>query len=286
MSGAAEMDAAISPAAGQGLVPLRRNGNFRLLWIGQVLSDTGSEAGYIAYPLLILALTGSAAIAGVVGTVTALVQLALGLPGGALADRLDRRLTMIACDVIRAVLLAALTVLVLVHLVTWPVVLAVAVVERGASVLFDPASAAALPGIVADQQLEEAWAATEARSYAASLAGPALGGFLFGLGRALPFLGDAVSYLVSAGTVSRIRGQFRARQAARSAGLWREAAEGIRLVWRTPLLRAVILQAPLVNFAFAGVLFSITVALREHGTAPGAIGLAQAGIMAGGLLAR
>ncbi len=50
-----------------------------------------------------------------------------------------------------------------------------------------------LPAIVADGQLEEAWAATEARDYAASLAGPALGGLLFGLGRAVPFLADAVS---------------------------------------------------------------------------------------------
>jgi MFS family permease len=173
-------------------VPLRRNRGFRLPWTGQVLSDTGSEAALIAYPLLILALTHSAAVAGAVGTVTLLVQLAIGLPGGALSDRLDRRRTMIGCDAVRAVALAALGALVLLHLVSWPVVLVVAIVDRGLGVLFDPAATAALPGIVADGQLEEAWAATEARSYAANLAGPALGGVLFGLGAAVPFLGDAV----------------------------------------------------------------------------------------------
>ena len=51
------------------LPPLRRNSGFRSLWIGQVLSDTGTSAAPIAYPLLILALTHSTAIAGVVGTV-------------------------------------------------------------------------------------------------------------------------------------------------------------------------------------------------------------------------
>ncbi len=265
-------------------VPLRHNSGFRMLWIGQVLSDTGTEAALIAYPLLILALTGSAAIAGVVGTARLAAQLLLGLPGGALADRFDRRLTMIACDSIRAGVLALLAGLVLAHLVTWPVVLAVSVIDGAANVLFDPSASAALPGIVADEQLEQAWAATEARAYGAGLAGPALGGVLFGLGRAVPFLGDTLSYLVSAGTVSRIRGRFRPEKAGQRAGLWHEAAEGIRLVWSHRLLRAVVIQAPLINFAFNGVIFTITLALRRHGTAPGVIGLVQAAIAVGGLL--
>jgi MFS family permease len=272
--------AAALPAA----VPLRRNSRFRLLWIGQVLSDTGTEAALIAYPLLILALTHSAVIAGAVGTVRLVAQLVLGLPGGALSDRFDRRRTMIACDSIRAAVLGLLAGLVLAHLVTWPVVLAVSVIDGAANVLFDPSASAALPGIVADEQLERAWAATEARAYGAGLAGPALGGFLFALGRAVPFLGDALSYLVSAGMVSRIRGRFRPERTGERTGLWREAAEGIRLVWSHQLLRAVVIQAPLVNFAFNGVIFTITLALRQHGTAPGVIGLAQAGIAGGGLL--
>ncbi len=265
-------------------VPLRRNTGFRMLWIGQVLSDTGTDAALIAYPLLILVLTHSAAIAGVIGTVRLGVQLALGLPGGALADRFDRRLTMIACDAARTVALALLTALVLAHLVTWPVVLAVSVVDGAGNALFNPAATAALPAIVADEHLEQAWAATEARTYAASLAGPALGGLLFGLGRAVPFLFDAVSYLVSVGTVSRIRGRFRPQVTGGRQALWREAADGIHLVLSNPRLRAVLIEGPLINFAFNGVIFTITVALRQHGTAPAVIGLAQAGIAAGGLV--
>ena len=280
-SGAAEPQAPAEPAPP---LPLGRNRGFRWLWIGQVVSDTGTEAALIAYPLLVLALTHSAVIAGVVGTVRLVVQLILGLPGGAISDRLDRRLTMIVCDTGRAVVLALLAVLVLVHLVTWPVVLVVAVIDGGAGVLFDPSASAALPTIVADQQLEQAWAATEARTYAAGLAGPALGGLLFELGQAVPFVGDAVSYLVSAGAVSRIRGKFRAEPSADRKALWREVADGLRLVWLNPLLRAVVIQTPLVNFAFNGVLFTITLGLRRHGTAPGIIGLVQAGIALGGLV--
>jgi len=265
-------------------VPLRRNAGFRMLWVGQVVSDTGTSAALIAYPLLILALTRSAALAGVVGTVRLVVQIVIGLPGGALSDRFDRRLVMIACDSVRAAVLALLAVLVLVHLVSWPVVMAVSLVDGGANVLFDPSASAALPVIVHDSQLEQAYAATEARSYAASLAGPGLGGFLFGLGNSVPFVGDALSYLFSAGTVSRIRGRFRPERSGERKSLRHEIADGLRLVWRSPLLRAVVLLAPLINFAFNGVIFTITVALRQHGIAPGTIGLAQAGIAVGGLL--
>jgi len=95
-----------APADGSKLVPLRRNDGFRMLWIGQLLSGAGTEAGRLAYPLLILALTHSAVLAGAVGTARAAAVLCLQLPAGALSDRLDRRLTMITCDVMRAVLLA------------------------------------------------------------------------------------------------------------------------------------------------------------------------------------
>jgi MFS family permease len=265
-------------------VPLRRNSGFRMLWIGQLLSDTGTEIGLLAYPLLILALTHSAVLAGVVGTVRSITLLCLQLPAGALSDRLDRRLTMIVCDVMRTVLLALLAVLIVTHLASWPVVLVVCVVEGGAGAIFNPAATAALPGIVADSQLEQAWAATEGRTYVASLAGPALGGVLFGLGRAVPFLADAVSYAVSFGTVNRIRGRFRPKASAERKGLWREVADGLRVVWQVPLLRAVLITAPLVNFAFNGVTFTITLALRQHGTSTTVIGLVQAAVAVGGLL--
>ncbi|MFI7503965.1 MFS transporter [Streptomyces sp. NPDC049687] len=264
-------------------VPLRRNKGFRMLWIGQLLSDTGTQISGIAYPLLILALTHSAVLAGVVGTVRAITLLCLQLPAGALSDRFDRRLTMIICDTVRAVLLALLGTLIVLDLASWPVVLAVSLIEGSAGVMFDPSAAAALPGIVPDDQLEQAWAATEARTYAAGLAGPALGGVLFGLGRAVPFLADAVSFAVSCGTVSRIRGRFRPENAAGRKALWREVTDGLRLVWQVPVLRAAVIQTPLVNFAFSGVIFSITLTMRQHGTSTAVIGLVQAAIAVGGL---
>jgi MFS family permease len=264
--------------------PLRRNSNFRMLWIGQLLSDTGSGVSRIAYPLLILALTHSPVLAGLVGTAREISLTCVQLPAGALSDRLDRRRAMIACDAVRGALLALLGILIAVRLAWWPVVLVISLMEGAASGLFDPSATAALPAIVPEEQLVQAWAATEGRTWGASLAGPALGGLLYGLGQAVPFLADAFSYTISLSTVSRIRGRFRPAQTHQRQALWREVHDGLRLVWRIPLLRAVAIQAPLVNFAFNGVLFAITIGLRQHGVSAVVIGLVQAGIMAGGVL--
>jgi MFS family permease len=267
------------------LAALRGNRNFRLLWIGQILSDLGSQMGWLAYPLLVLALTHSAVIAGAVGTAASGAAFLVRLPAGALADRLDRRRAMIACDGARAVALAVLAALVAIHAVVWPVVLVVAVVDRIGDTLFTPASNAALPLIVADAELEPAWAVSEGRQYAANLVGPPLGGVLYGLDRVVPFVADAVSYGVSVFTSARLRGAFgsTADPAARR-GLWAESFEGLRLLWRDSFLRAVLIQAPLLNFAFNGAIYTVILGLRRNGVSAAVIGGAEAVMMVGGIV--
>lgn len=263
--------------------PLRRNRNFQLLWTGQVLSDVGTQAGTLAYALLVLDLTHRAAfLSGLVSTVASAAAFAVRLPAGALADRLDQRRAMLACDAVRAALLCALGVGVVLHVITWPVVLVVAVADRVGDTLFSPASMAAVPKIVEDAQLETAFAASEARQHAASLVGPSLGGALYGIGRAVPFLGDALSYGISVATTAGIRGEFGPVKAERR-GLWSEAMDGVRLMVREPLLRAVIIQSPLINFAFTGMFFTVILGMRVHGVSSTVIGLTESGIIVGGL---
>lgn len=240
--------------------------------------------GSLAYPLLVLALTHSALVAGVVGTAASGAAFLVRLPAGALADRLDRRRTMILCDTARAVALAVLAALVATHAVVWEVVLLVAVVDRTGDTLFTPASNAALPLIVPDDQLEPAWALSEGRQYAAGLLGPPLGGVLYGIGRVVPFLADAVSYGISVATSWRMKAAFAstADPAARR-GLWSEAFEGLRLLWGDSLLRAVMIQAPLLNFAFNGAAYTVILGLRKNGVSAAVIGGAEAVLMVGGI---
>lgn len=267
------------------LTTLRANRNFRLLWIGQVLSDLGTQIGTLAYPLLVLALTHSAVIAGVVGTAASAGAFVVRLPAGALSDRVDRRRTLVVCDAVRTLTLALLAALVAVHAVSWPLVLAVAVIDRIGDTFFTPASIAALPLIVEDEHLESAWAVSEGRQYAANLVGPPLGGLLYGLGRAVPFAADALSYGISVLTSRGLRGDFGVPAEARPGrGLWAEAFDGLRLLWQDSFLRAVLIQAPLLNFAFTGAIFTVILGLRRNGSSAAVIGGAEAVIMLGGVL--
>src|SRR5215208_4283098 len=88
-------------------VPLWRNRDFTVLWTSQVASTVGTRVTAVAYPLLVLLLTGSPALAGLVAVAQTLPFLLLYLPGGAWIDRWDRRRTMVACELGRAVALGS-----------------------------------------------------------------------------------------------------------------------------------------------------------------------------------
>jgi MFS family permease len=276
--------AAVTAPAAQ--VPLRRNRNFRLLWVGDALSDFGTNASELAFPLLVLLLTDSPALAGVVGTAAAVAALVSTLPAGALADRWNRRRVMLLTNGVRAVALGALAAAVLVGVATWPMVLAAAVVTSAASGLFYAAHTGLVAEVVPPEQLQPAFAANEARTYGAGLVGPPAGGALFGFAPAAPFVADAVSYVCSFVAVRLIRGHAEPAPATgeKPMPIRQAVAEGIKFVARSPLLRALAIQAPLVNLAFSGLLFSMILGLREGGAAPAVIGFALASIGVGGIL--
>src|SRR5216683_3568863 len=90
-------------------VPLRRNQDFLLLWSGQAVSVLGSQVSRIAYPLLVLAMTGSPAKAGLAGFAATLPYLLFPLLAGGLVDRLDRKRLMIGCDAVRLAAVGSIT---------------------------------------------------------------------------------------------------------------------------------------------------------------------------------
>lgn len=265
--------------------PLRRNRNFQLLWIGQSLSALGSNASDLAYPLLVLALTRSPLKAGLVGTFYLIAQMAFRLPAGVIADRVNRRALMLASDFVRLLALGCLGVAVVVSLASWQLVLVVAFVQGSASTFFGPAQGAVVRTVVPPEQRAAAIARNEAGTYGATVAGPPLGGALFALARSAPFLADATSYAISLLTLLGLRGQFNPEPArVGRQGLHRDVAAGIRFVWDTPFLRALVIQFPLMNFALNGAIFAMVVILRVHGVYPAVIGVAESLIAVGGLL--
>ncbi|MER5705312.1 MFS transporter [Micromonospora sp. NPDC002296] len=263
---------------------LWRNRAFNLLWVSQCLSDLGTAMSSLALPLLVLYLTGSAAQAGAVGTAGLLVTLVSRLPAGVLADRFDRRRLMVVCDVVRIAGYAALGVAVLAGAASTAMILAVAVVGAVANAVFSTAEHAAVRNLVPLDQLSTAVARNEARAYGTQLAGPPLGGLLFGLGRSLPFVGNAVTYLLSLLAVLLIREPMQQpREQAPSSG-GAAVAEGVRFVLRNPFLRALLVIAAPLNMAFTGMIFAIIVSLQRSGTPPVLVGVASTIFGLGGFL--
>lgn len=229
-------------------LPLSRNRDFRLLWISQLASVLGSRMSYVGYPLLVLSLTGSPVLAGLIATARSAPQWLLGLPAGMLADRWDRRRLMLGCDLVRFVSLTGIVLGVLTGLLSYPVVVVVALVEGSATVLFSPAEVGALRHVVPASQLRTATARNESREYGAMLAGPPLGGALYGVAMVLPFLGDALSYLVSFSMVAMIRTRFRsAPLPATREPMLSAIGSGLRWLAGQRFLRASVLMVAASN---------------------------------------
>ncbi|AZM56924.1 MFS transporter [Streptomyces sp. WAC 01529] len=263
---------------------LWRNRDFNLLWTGQCLSDLGGAMLELALPLLVLQQTGSPAQAGLVGTAGLVTTLVCRLPAGVLADRLDRRHLMITCDVLRLAGYALLGWAVAVGAAGLPVIVAVVIAGAAATAVFSTAEHASVRNLVRPDQLTAAVARNEARTYAVSLTGPPLGGLLFGLGRALPFLGNALSHLLSLVAVVCIRRplQEARKEAAEPAAV--SAAQGLRFLLGHPFLRALLVIAAPLNMAFTGMIFAMTLALLQAGVAPALVGLAGTIFALGGFL--
>jgi predicted MFS family arabinose efflux permease len=266
------------------LAPLRRNRDFMLLWGGQALSELGSRTAWIAYPLLVLALTGSPAKAGLVGFASRFPFLLFSLPAGALVDRWNRKRIMLICDAGRAMSVGSIAAVVAFAHITFSQILVIAFVEGTMSVFTGPAEFGALRRIVPREQMPAAIAQNEARVYSASLAGPPLGGLLFGVGRALPFLADALSYAVSFLGLLAIRTEFQDVRARERSRLRAEIGEGVRWFWRQGFLRTTFLLAGAGNFVSNGLALVVIVLAQRKGASSTTIGVMFALAAAGGLL--
>ncbi len=276
--------------------PLRRNVQFQTLWMGMTASTVGVSVADVAYPLIILAMTGSPALAGLFAAVQAVGMLAAGLPAGALADRYDCRTIVIVTEAARAAVTAAVVVALVTGWLSLPLLLAAAVLLGVGQGIKGAAGLLLTRSVVAPEQLTRALTQDEVRINGAALAGPAIGGALYGvhaLAHALPFMFTAGSFLVAlaaAALMTIVPGGT--RRPARPGGRAEAASPtaesgsmlvGLRTLWDQPVLRAATLLIMFVNTIGAGLDLIIIVILRHQAVPPGMIGLALGAGAAGGL---
>lgn len=269
--------------------PLRRNTRFQALWIGAVAGQLGGQAASVGYPLIILATTGSAARAGLFASVLLLAMVVCAIPAGTVVDRFDRRRILLVAEGTRALTAVSVTVALARHDLTMTHLGLAAIVLGTASALATPARMLLIRTVVPGAQLTAALTQEEVRDNAASLAGPSLGGVLYGVRTSLPFAAAAVGYLLAWVTVLFVRvpaapTRTMPETEASKLGWAASMVVGIRALVRDPVLRAVTLAVAALNTAGAPMVIIVTVSLRRQHIGPAVIGVVISGVAIGGLV--
>ncbi|WP_083814945.1 MFS transporter [Ktedonobacter racemifer] len=251
-----------------GRMALWRNRDFMLLWSGQAFSSLGTTVTQTAYPLLVWDLSHSAALVGLVGGLGTLPYIFLSLIVGALIDRWDRKRLMIVCDTGRAINLASVLVVMWLGRLTVAQICANTLIEGTFYVFFNLAEVSCLPQVVSKEQIPLATSQNEATTGTTVLVGPALGGALYTLSQFVPFLADAISYVISVITLSFIRVPFQGkRQEGQQRKLLAEIHEGLAWLWHQPLIRYIAFLTGGCNFIGAGLLPVLLVLVKQqHGS--------------------
>jgi MFS family permease len=270
-----------------GPTSLWRDRRFGTFWTGYTVSQLGDRVTELALPLIAVVMLG--ATASQVGLLTAAVWLPslLSLFVGAWVDQQARkRRLMVLADLARAAVLFSLPVAYLLDAVTFVQLVVVALLTGAGSVVFDMAYPSFFVALVDRDAYLEANSKLSSSRAASFVAGPAVGGTLIQAVTApVAVLVDAVSFVVSAVLLGRLRVEEPVPVSESSPPLTRRALDGLRFIARHPVLRACLGCSTTLNFfTFIANALLILFASRELGLSAGVIGLAVGAGAAGGLL--
>ncbi len=279
--------AAPGPKAENPRRTLLRNRSFLWLWGGDAISQLGAQFTGLAIPVLAITLLG--ATEWQVGLLTAAETaafLVVGLPAGAWIDRMLKRRVMIVADLVRAVTLASLPALWFAGALEMWHLYVVGVIVGVATVFFDVSYQSYVPILLPGAQVGAANSTLETTAQIARIGGPGLAGALLTLVSApVLLIVDSLSYVVSAIALSRVRDTETLRPASERQSLPREIAEGLRFVFRHPILWRITLTTSTSNLfgMLVGTLEAILI-LRELGLSPASFGIILGVGSVGGLL--
>ena len=246
--------------------------NFWRLWGSSAASNLADGLFLIALPLLAVRLTDSPILIAGLALVGRLPWLVFVLVAGALADRLDRRLTMRNVEIFRVGLLGVLTALAVVDGLSLPILYVAAFVLGVGETLFDTAAQSILPSIVDKDQLAKA----NGRLYAVELVmnqfvGPPLGGVLIGISVPLVLGGSVIGYSLGAVGLTLLTGAFKPQRTGPPTRLTADIAEGLRYLWRHRVLRTLAIMVGGANLA--GTATQAVFVL--YAVSPGPMGLSE-----------
>ena len=272
--------------------PLRRNLAFQVRWAGSAASTLGMAVADVAYPLAILTVTGSPADAGLFAAAQMVGTVLAGLPAGYLADRRSPRALLIGAEINRALVTAVVAAALALGALSLPLLLAAALLLGAGQPLVRSVRLLMVRAIVPQAQLATALTQDEVRINGADLAGPPLGGALYGiraLAHAVPFVFTAASFALS--LISAVVVRMPVSQASPgsstadpgSASRRPGMLVGLKAIWSDPALKAATTLLAMLNAVGVGLNLVAVVVLRAQSVPAGLSGVALAGSALGGL---
>ncbi len=243
-----------------------QNPQFRTLWLSSLFALVAWSISQVALPIFVYALTGSAATMGVILVIQLIPRALLSPFAGVLADTFNRKWLLVASSAIQAIGVAMLPI----ASEVWHVAVLSVLIGMG-SVLYIPAEMATVPTIVEPHQLVTALSAVQVASSITRVIGPAIGAGLIAMsGTDLAFTVQAGMFLIAIAILMRLElppvepipEASHARTFTRY--LVREARDGLRIVWRIPIVRAICTTECLWSLALATLSISAVVFVNEE----------------------
>lgn len=266
---------------------------FRNLFWGQVISQLGDALYNIVFLWMVLEATRDPSWVGIVGACGAAPYVLFSLHSGALADRVDRRIILVASDLLSAALVGGFLLWLVVDASPPPVAIGLFAFALGTSnVIAAPARAAAIPSLVPAERLVEANSLNTSTQSAMPLVGnllsagllQALFQFSKSLGYALAFGANALSFLVSAAFMARLPA-LQPKRNGPATSAWADAKEGVRFILRHPFLRPAMIVSLLINLAVAPFMPAyVVVAQQRYQGNPALLAWLEAGFFIGMLI--
>jgi MFS family permease len=286
------------------IAPARLGRRFRWLLASAIFSNLGDGIALAAGPLLVASQTSDPFLVAMAYFVQVAPPLIFSLWAGAAADRLNRRTIAILLNLARAVVFGFVAATIVTGNVNIALVLGALFLLSTAETFADIASGSLLPRIVPREHLTTANARISGAYLGVNqLIAPPIGAFLFVAGAAIPFVADAVCYVLGALLISRLARDVGAHRrevpgeitaaagqagnpAPQAQGVLRDIAEGIRWLAAHPAMRTLVITIVAFNVTFGAAWSVLVLYVRDHlGMGEIGYGIITAASAFGGILA-
>ncbi|MGY1495197.1 MFS transporter [Streptomyces sp. QTS52] len=247
--------------------------DFRLFWTAGAIDGLGTCASVLVLPLVLLGAGYPPGLVGMLASIATVSGLAASPFAGVLADRWPRKPMMICSALAAAAAMGTVFAAVASGRTAFAHLLGAAVVEQVASACYTAAAHGTIRRLVPPADYARAIGSLQARDQATQIVGPTLGGVLYQAARWVPFLADALSFLLAAALVRAVRTELTPEREGPATSFGSDLAQGVRFVWTDGFLRFVMLWTAGLNAVLGALYYHAVFSAQGRGASASSIGL-------------